>query len=138
MTRVPTITAALAGLLLLAACREEAPPEIPAGRLVRKEGGSARSLLALVPEQCRAGEVFRPRPNGDAELVVAGTGLTRSDAVLWNGRPLKTDFASSRALSVTVPPALLEAPGTVEVTVEDTFDRERPKLRATFVVRPRA
>ena len=134
---MPTrFSAAVAGLLFLAACREETPPRIPAGRIVRTEGGSARSLLALVPEQCRVGDVFRRLPNGQAELVVVGTGLTRGDAVLWNGRPLKTGFASSRALSVHVPPALLESPGQVDVTVEDTLDPTRPKLRARFVVQP--
>ncbi len=130
------LSAAVAGLLFLAACREEAPPRILTGRLVRAEGRSARSLLALVPEQCRVGEVFRRLPNGQAELVVVGTGLTRGDAALWNGRRLKTNFASSRALSVEVPPTLLESPGQVDVAIEDTFDPTRPKLRAHFVVRP--
>ena len=134
---MPTrFSAAVAGLLFLAACREEVPPQIPEGRFVRRDGGSARSVLALVPEQCGVGEVFRRQPNGQAELVVVGTGLTRGDVILWNGRPLKTNFASSRALSVDVPPALLESPGQVDVTVEDTLDPTRPKLRAHFVVRP--
>jgi hypothetical protein len=103
---------------------------------VRGPGGSARSVRALVPERCRAGEVFRRQPNGQAELVVVGTGLTRGDVILWNGRPLKTNFASSRALSVEVPPALLESPGDVDVTVEDTLDPSRPQLRARFAIRP--
>ena len=128
--------AVLAGLLLLAACREEPPPRIADGRLVRGPGGEARSLLALVPEECRAGEVFRTLPNGHAELEVVGTGLTRGDAVLWNGTPLKTGFGSSRTLGADVPPALLESPGAVEVTVEDELDPTRPKLHARFVVRP--
>src|SRR5262245_49183069 len=130
--------AAAAGLLLLAACREDAPPEIPAGRLERAEGASARSLFALKPDHCRAGEVFGRLPNGRAELIVTGIGLTRTDAVLWKGRPLKTFFASSRTLGAEVPPDLLEKPGSVEVTVEDAMDPTRPKLRATFVVGPRA
>jgi hypothetical protein len=128
--------AAVAGLLWLAACREEAAPEIPTGRLVRAEGGSARSLLALVPEQCRVGEVFGGQPNGEAAVGVIGTGLTRSDVVLWNGRPLKTAFFSSRTLSATVPPELLESPGEVEVTVQDAIDPSRAKLRGSFRVRP--
>jgi hypothetical protein len=130
------LSAAIAGLLLLAACRDETPPRIPEGRLVLRPGGAARSLLALVPEHCRAGEVFRRQPNGEAELVVVGTGLTRGDAVLWNGRPLKTSFGSSRALGADVPPDLLERPGEVDVTVEDELDAARPKLHARFVVRP--
>ena len=130
--------AAVAALLLLAACRDESPPEIDEGRLVRKEGRLPRSLLALTPAECRAGEVFRRLPSGNAELIVAGTGLARGDAVSWNGRPLKTFFASSRTLSAEVPPALLEKPGNVEVTVEDKMGPSRPKLRAAFVVRPRA
>jgi hypothetical protein len=82
------------------------------------------------------GEVFRRQPNGQAELVVSGTGLTRGDTVLWNGRALKTNFASSRALSVDVPPSLLETPGEVDVVVEDTIDPAQAKLHARFVVRP--
>jgi hypothetical protein len=93
-------------------------------------------VLALVPQQCRVGELFRRQPNGQAELVVLGTGLTRGDVILWNGRSLKTNFASSRSLSVDVPPSLLESPGEVDVTVEDTLDPTHPKLRARFVVRP--
>jgi hypothetical protein len=92
-------------------------------------------VLALVPEHCRVGEVFRRQPNGQAELVVVGTGLTRGDTILWNGRALKTNFASSRGLSVDVPPALLGSPGEVDVTVEDTLDPTRPRLRARFVIR---
>ena len=128
--------AAVAGLLFLAACREELPPRIPEGQLVLREGGSARSVLALVPDQCRIGEVFRRQPSGHAELVVVGTGLTRGDAILWNGRALKTNFASSRALSVDVPPELLESPGDVDVTVQDTLDPTRPGLHTRFAVRP--
>ena len=67
---------------------------------------------------------------------MVGTGLTRGDVVLWNGRALKTGFASSRALSVEVPPALLESPGEIAVAVEDALDPSRPGLRARFVVRP--
>ncbi len=93
-------------------------------------------MLALVPEQCNVGEVFRRQPSGQAELLVIGTGLTRGDVILWNGRSLKTNFASSRTLSVDVPPALLESPGDVDVTVEDTLDPTRPKLHARFVIRP--
>jgi hypothetical protein len=129
-------TAAVAGLLLAAACRQEAPPEVERGRLVRKEGRAPRSLLTLVPAECRAGEVFRRLPSGGAELIIAGRGLTRGDVVLWSGRPLRTFFASSRTLSAEVPPAFLEKPGQVEVTVEDTMDPTRPKLRAGFEVRP--
>ncbi len=128
--------AGIVGLLLLAACREETIPRIPEGQVVRGPGGSARSVRALVPDQCRVGEVFRRQPNGNAELVVIGSGLTRGDAVLWNGRPLRTNFASSRALSVDVPPELLVSPGEVEVLVEDILDPAHPKLRARFVVRP--
>jgi hypothetical protein len=133
---VPTrLSTAVASLLILAACREDTLPRIPEGRLVRRQGGSARSLLALVPEQCSVGEVFRRQPNGQAELLVIGTGLTRGDTVLWNGRPLKTGFASSRTLSVDVPPALLDSPGEIDVSVEDTLDATRPSLRARFVIR---
>jgi hypothetical protein len=130
--------AVIAAVLLLGACQEEEAPRIAEGRLVRRKGGSARSLIALVPGECRAGEVFRAQANGNAELVVVGTGLTRGDAVLWNGRPLKTNFGSSRGLSVDVPPALVASPGEVDVIVEDTLDRARPKLRARFVVRPKS
>ena len=126
----------VAALLFVAACRQEPLPSIPEGRLERGPGGSARSVRALVPGQCRVGEVFRRQANGQAELVVVGTGLTRSDVILWNGRTLKTNFASSRALSVDVPPSLLESPGEVDVTVEDSIDPTKSKLQARFVVRP--
>ncbi len=137
-TRTVAAAAAVAALLLLAACGDESPSEIVRGRVVLKEGRLPRSLLALTPAECRAGEVFRRLPTGHAELIVTGTGLARGDVVFWNGRPLKTFYASSRTLGAEVPPALLEKPGNVEVTVEDKMDPSRPKLRANFVVRPRA
>jgi hypothetical protein len=135
-TRVLLVSAAVAVVLLLAGCGEEAPPEIPRGRLVRGEERAARSLLALSPERCRAGEVFRRQPNGDGELVVLGTGLTRGDTVLWNGRPLKTTFGNSRLVTAAVPPGLIESPGPVEVTIEDAIDPSRAKLRASFQIAP--
>jgi hypothetical protein len=130
--------AAAAGLLLLTCCREQKPPEISAGRMVRAEGALERSLVTLAPDHCRAGEVFGRLPGGESELILTGTGLTRNDAVFWNGRPLRTYFASSRTLSAAVPPEVLQTPGSVEVTVGDPMDPARPRLRATFVVRTRA
>ena len=129
-------TAAFALLLLLAACREEPLPRIAEGRIELRKGGAARSVLTLVPAETRAGEVFRRQPNGQAELLIVGTGLTRGDAVSWNWRRLKTNFANSRTLSVDVPPELVGSAGDVEITVEDLLDPARPKLRARFVIRP--
>jgi hypothetical protein len=129
-------TTAVAGLLLLAACREEPLPRIAEGRIELRKGASARSVLTLVPAECHVGEVFRRQPNGQAELLVVGTGLTRGDAVSWNGRRLKTNFANSRTLSVDVPSELVDSPGEIELTVEDLLDPARPKLRARFAIRP--
>ena len=128
--------AALAACLLFAACREEPRPEIPTGRLARASGESARTLRALVPENCRTGEVFQVLDTGEANLLVLGTGFRRGDTVFWNGRPLRTAFGHSRLLSAAVPPELIRSPGRVEVTVEDTIDRTQPKLRAEFLVAP--
>ena len=135
--------AAAAGLVLLllpllvlaAGCREQAPPEIPAGRLARVDA-RARSLRALVPDRCRAGVLFQPLPQGEAGLLVLGTGLKRSDTVLWNGHPLKTTFGLSRVLTAVVPRERLASPGQVEVTVENTLDRSSAKLSARFEILP--
>ncbi len=131
-----SLAAACAGLLLLTACREPAAPSIPAGRLTRADGEAVRALRALVPEECRAGEVFGRQPDGDAGLLILGTGLTRGDVVLWNGQPLKTTFGHSRLLTAVVPAGLLQSPGLVEVTVEDALDRSRATLRGSFRVAP--
>lgn len=130
------LAAACAGLLLFAACREQTAPDILTGRVTRADGEAVRALRALVPEECRAGEVFGRQPDGDAALVVLGTGLTRGDVVLWNGRPLKTTFGHSRLLTAAVPARLLESPGRVEVTVEDALDRSRATLRGSFLIAP--
>ena len=74
--------------------------------------------------------------DGDAGLLILGTGLTRGDVVLWNGQPLKTAFGHSRLLTAAVPARLLEPPGHVEVTVEDALDRSRATLRGTFRIAP--
>jgi hypothetical protein len=130
------VAGALAACLLLAACREETKPEIPTGRLARASGESRRTLRALVPEECRAGEVFQRLETGEASLLVLGTGLGRGDTVFWNGRPLRTAFGHSRLVSAAVPPELIRSPGRVVVTVEDTIDPSQPKLRAEFLVAP--
>ena len=122
--------------MFAAGCREQAPREIPRGRLVRVGGQADRSLRALVPEECLAGVVFQRLESGEAALMILGTGLTRADTVFWNGQALRTGFGHSRLLTAAVPPVLLDTPGRVEVTVEDTIDPARPKLRASFVIRP--
>jgi hypothetical protein len=127
--------AALAACLLLAGCRQESPPEIPTGRLARASGESPRTLRSLVPEECRVGEVFQKLENGEAGLLVLGTGLSRGDTVFWNGRALRTAFGHSRLVTAAVPPELLQSPGRVEVIVEDTIDPSHPKLRAEFLIR---
>ena len=129
-------TAAVAGLLLLAACRGEPTPQVPPGRIARAEGRAERSLLAVVPEQSRTGEIFRPQANGEASLVLLGTGLTRGDAVVWNGLPLKTTFGHSRLITASVPVELLEEPGDVEILVEDAMTPSRAKLRGVFRITP--
>jgi hypothetical protein len=122
-------------LLLVGGCRERALPEIPKGQVARAGGRPERSLTALLPEQSRAGEVFQRLETGEAGLVVLGTGLTRGDTVFWNGRALRTAFAHSRLLTAAVPPQWLEAPGPVEVSIEDALHPSRPKLRAEFFIR---
>lgn len=132
---MPSSRAAAVALILLAcACREESSPQIRAGRLVRTRVEPGRSLLALEPRQTRAGEVFGRQPDGAAGLVVLGKGLTRGDVIRWNDRPLKTTFGNSRLITAAVPPELLASPGDVAVSVEDSIDPSRRKLRATFHV----
>ena len=128
--------AVLAVLIPLAACREEAPPQIAPGRLTRAAGDSTRSVRALAPSECRAGEVFQKLDTGEAALLVLGTGFRRGDTLFWNGRALRTAFGHSRLLTAAVPPELLATPGRVEIRVEDTIDPSQPKLRAEFAVRP--
>ena len=127
---------ALAGLLLLPACRNEPIPQVSPGRVARAEGGAERSLLALVPNRSRAGEIFRRQPDGQAGLILLGIGLTRGDAVSWNGYPLKTTFGHSRLITAAVPAELLATPGDVEVLVEDAMTPSRTKLRAVFRIAP--
>ena len=127
--------AMLAVLILLAACREETAPEIAPGRLTRAAGDSPRGVRALVPSECRAGEVFQKLDTGEAALLVLGTGFHRGDTVFWNGKALRTAFGHSRLLTAAVPPDRLESPGPVEIRVENTIDLSQPKLRAEFRIR---
>ncbi len=56
---------------------------------------------------------------GAAYITVAGTNLTQSSVVLWNGAPLVTSFyyyGTAVSLSATVPANLLTATGTASIT----------------------
>ena len=134
-TEVRRASAVLGALMLLAACREQTPPEIAPGRLTRTAGDAPRSIRALVPPECRAGEVFQKLDTGEAALMLVGTGFRRGDTVFWNGHALRTAFGHSRLLTAAVPPDLLRPPGPAEIRVEDAIDRSQPSLRAEFLVR---
>ena len=132
--RVPRALAAalVAPLLAASFCGEPAArdPVIAPGRI--RDAGTGRRLVALVPPEARAGEVFQRQPNGKAALAVLGVGLTRGDVVHWGGRPLETTYASSRLVTAAIPPELLASPGDVPVTIESSADPSLPKLRGTF------
>jgi hypothetical protein len=123
-----------AAILILAACarREDRNPVVAAGTIVRAHPDAERSLLALIPSEARAGEVFQRQPNGLAALAVLGTGFTRTDVIFWDGHALGTTFGSSRLLSATLPPELLANPREVEVAVESPDVPKLSKLSATF------
>ena len=127
---------AVALLVAACACREEPPPAVGPGRILRARRDAARSLLALLPDHARSGEVFQAQPGGNAGLALLGTGFSRRDVVSWDGHPLETYFANSRLLTVVVPPELLARPGEVEVTVESPADAELSKLHAVFRLEP--
>lgn len=125
--------AALALLLsVCCACRERPRFSVAAGRIVRARPDAARSLLALIPDRARAGEVLQAQPDGRAGLSLLGTGFSRGDVVSWGGRHLSTTYGHSRLLTATVPAELLARPGEVEVTIENAADPSKTKLRATF------
>ena len=44
-----------------------------------------RALLALIPPQARAGEIFQRQPDGRAGLAVLGTGFTPGDVIPFGG-----------------------------------------------------
>jgi hypothetical protein len=122
----------LALLFAPAACREREDPAIAPGRVVRAEGRPERSLLALIPREARAGEIFQRQPDGKAALAVLGTGLTPGDVIHFGGRALPTMAANSRLLTASVPAELLATPGDVEVTIANPADPRLPPLHATF------
>jgi hypothetical protein len=129
------LSALLALLLAACACREPEDMSVAPGRLARTHPEAARSLLALVPDQARADEVFQAQPDGRAALALLGTGFSSGDVVHWGGRPLDTTFGNSRVLTAVVPAELLREPGDVEVTVENPSDRKIARLSATFRLR---
>ena len=98
----------------------------------------ARRLVALVPAEARAGEVFQRQPNGRAGLAVLGSGLTRGDVIHWAGRPLETTYASSRLVTAAVPAELLARSRDVPVTIQNSLDPSLPALHATFRLLPAA
>jgi hypothetical protein len=133
--RTEKAAAAAAVLFALAAapgCREREALRIAPGRIVRAHGRPERALLALVPAQARAGEIFQQQPDGRAALAVLGTGFTPGDVVRFGDRTLPTMAANSRLLTASIPPELLARAGDVEVTVANPADPSLPALHATF------
>ncbi|HEY7113115.1 MAG TPA: hypothetical protein VIA45_09315 [Thermoanaerobaculia bacterium] len=127
------VAGAFAAILLAASgCGDREQPRIAPGRIVRADGRPERSLLALVPPQARAGEIFQRQPDGRAALAVLGTGLTPGDVIHFAGRALPTAAANSRLLTAAIPPELLARAGDVEVTVSNPNDPSQRALHATF------
>ncbi len=134
MAARPSLVAAAILMLAAAACsrREERNPVIAPGRILRARPAAERSLLALIPSEARAGEVFQRQPNGRAALAVLGTGFTSTDVIFWDGHALGTTFGSSRLLTATLPPELLATPREIQVTVESQDSPKLSRLSATF------
>ena len=124
--------ALLLALVVAPSCREREDPRVAPGRIVRAQGRPERTLLALIPPQARAGEIFQRQPDGRAGLAVLGTGFTPGDVIRFGDRVLPTMAANSRLLTASIPPELLARAGDVEVTVANPVDPSRPALRATF------
>jgi len=123
---------ALAAALGSSGCREREDPRVAPGRILRAHGRPERALLALIPPQARAGEIFQRQPDGKAGLAVLGTGFTPGDVIRFGGRALTTMAANSRLLTASIPPDLLAREGEIEVTVANPGDPNVPVLRATF------
>jgi hypothetical protein len=134
--RTERARAALTLLLALglspAGCRGRDDSGIAPGRIVRAHGRPERALLALVPPEAFAGEIFQRQPDGKAALAVLGTGLTPGDVIHFGGRALPTTVANSRLLTAPIPPELLARAGDAEVTVANPADPSLPVLHATF------
>ena len=130
--RARVAAALVLALVAAPSCREREDPRLAPGRIVRAHGRPERALLALIPPQARAGEIFQRQPDGRAGLAVLGAGFTPGDVIRFGDRALPTMAPNSRLLTASVPPELLAQAGDVEVTVVNPADPSRPALHATF------
>src|SRR5258708_39215738 len=50
-------------------------------------------------------------------MTIAGAGFLQGATVMWNGKPLATNFQSAQSLTASVPAALVAAAGTAAISV---------------------
>ncbi len=101
------ITLVIAALMLVVSgCggtqKNPAPPPPP-----------AITVSTLVPSFVVAGGT-------NFSLFVNGSGFTSSSVVLWSGNAVPTTFGTSAILTASISSALIAAPGTVTITVNDS------------------
>lgn len=98
-----------------------------------EEAPSAPSLTALGVGRARRGEPFNVQPDGHSAIWVRCENAQPGTVVFFNGNALKTEFCDPTLLTASIPPELLERPGTFLVWLVYAGLESN---RAKFVVDP--
>jgi hypothetical protein len=88
-------------------------------------------ITSIAPTSKTAGEK-------DFDLVVTGTGFVSGSLVHWNNNPQITTFTSSTQLTASIPAALINEAGKVQVTVVNPDKNKSEAMPFTINAEPEA
>jgi hypothetical protein len=93
-------------------------------------------IKEVFPREAESGVFFDLDFDGSSAVYVAGDGFSPRSVVLFEGRPVATEYQVRRRLIARIPPNLLARPRTVQIEVMDPGPPPRRSSPAEFRILP--